>query len=114
MVYIFVFHQKETLVCPMYILILLLSSYLYYNIFYYDNQASEDRYPYKYVCASFRNRSSTRVGKIQVMKVIVLIVIVITMYGCGWKPKVSCNVNDMNTAISDCKEQPQFAISKEF
>ena len=48
------------------------------------------------------------------MKVIVLIVIVITMYGCGIKGKVSCNVNDINTAIQDCKEQPQFGISKEF
>jgi len=65
------------------------------------------------VCASFRNRSSTRVGKIQVMKVIVLL-IVITMYGCGIKGKVSCNVNDINTVIEDCKEHPQFAISKEF
>ena len=47
------------------------------------------------------------------MKVIVLL-IVITIYGCGWKPKVSCNVNDINTVIEDCKKQPQFAISKEF
>jgi hypothetical protein len=48
------------------------------------------------------------------MKVIVLIVIVITMYGCGWKPKVSCNVNDIDTAITECKESPQLAISKSF
>ena len=47
------------------------------------------------------------------MKVIVLI-IVITMYGCGIKTKVSCNVDDINNVITDCKEQPQFAISKEF
>ena len=47
------------------------------------------------------------------MKVIVLIV-VITMYGCGIKGKVSCNVNDINTVIEDCKKQPQFGISKEF
>ena len=47
------------------------------------------------------------------MKVIVLIV-VITMYGCGIKGKVSCNVNDINNAINDCKKQPQFAITKEF
>ena len=65
------------------------------------------------MCASFRNRSSTRVGKIQVMKVIVLL-IVITMYGCGIKPSVSCNVNDIDTVITDCKEQPSFGISKEF
>ena len=48
------------------------------------------------------------------MKSIVLIVIVIAMYGCGIKGKVSCNVNDINTAITDCKQQPQFGISKEF
>ena len=47
------------------------------------------------------------------MKVIVLIV-VITMYGCGIKGKVSCNVNDINTVIDDCKKQPQFAITKDF
>ena len=47
------------------------------------------------------------------MKVIVLIV-VMTMYGCGIKGKVSCNVNDINTVIEDCKKQPQFGITKEF
>ena len=56
---------------------------------------------------------ATQVAKIQVMKVIVLIV-VITMYGCGIKGKVSCNVNDIDTVITDCKEQPSFGISKEF
>ena len=66
------------------------------------------------MCASFRNHLAPRVAKIQAMKVIVLIVIVITMYGCGIKPSVSCNVNDINTAIKDCKEQPQFGISKKF
>ena len=66
------------------------------------------------LCASFRNQLGTRVGKIQVMKVIVLLIIVMTMYGCGIKPSVSCNVNDINTVIEDCKEQPQFGISKEF
>ena len=47
------------------------------------------------------------------MKVIVLM-IVMTMYGCGIKPSVSCNVNDIDTVIDDCKEQPQFAITKDF
>ena len=47
------------------------------------------------------------------MKVIVLM-IVITMYGCGIKTKVSCNVDDINTVIDDCKKQPQFAITKDF
>ena len=48
------------------------------------------------------------------MKVIVLIVIVMTICSCGIKGKVSCNVNDIDTVINDCKEQPQFGISKEF
>ena len=65
------------------------------------------------MCASFRNHLAPRVAKIQVMKVIVLIV-VITMYGCGIKPSVSCNVDDINTVIDDCKKQPQFAITKDF
>ena len=65
------------------------------------------------MCASFRNHLAPRVAKIQVMKVIVLIV-VITMYGCGIKPSVSCNVDDINTVIDDCKKQPQVGISKEF
>ena len=47
------------------------------------------------------------------MKVIVLL-IVITMYGCGIKGKVSCNVNDINTVIEDCKKHPLFGISKSF
>ena len=75
---------------------------------------SQDPYSYKYVCASFRNRSSTRVGKIQVMKVIVILIIVMTICSCGIKTKVSCNVSDIDNAINDCKEHPQFAISKEF
>ena len=48
------------------------------------------------------------------MKVIVLIVIVMTICSCGIKAKVSCDVNDINNVIVDCKEHPQFAISKEF
>ena len=47
------------------------------------------------------------------MRVIVLI-IVMTMYGCGIKGKVSCNVNDIDNVITDCKEQPSIGISKEF
>ena len=61
-----------------------------------------------------QKRSRYQSRRNQSMKVIVLIVIVITMYGCSTKVKVSCNVNDINTAIQDCKEQPQFGISKEF
>ena len=49
------------------------------------------------------------------MKVIVLM-IVITMYGCGFKPKVSCNTEniDIKNITESCIEQPQFGISKEF
>ena len=47
------------------------------------------------------------------MKVIVLM-IVMTMYGCGFKPKVSCKIDDINKVIDDCKKQPQFGISKDF
>ena len=65
------------------------------------------------MCASFRDHLSYPGSENQSMKVIVLIV-VITMYGCGIKGKVSCNVNDINTVITDCKEQPQFAITKDF
>ena len=65
------------------------------------------------MCASFRDHLSYPGSENQRMKVIVLI-IVITMYGCGIKGKVSCNVNDIDTAITDCKEQPSFGISKEF
>ena len=74
----------------------------------------EDRYYYKYVCASFRNHLAPRVAKIQAIKIILLIVIIITMYRFDIKPSVSCNVNDINTVIEDCKKQPQFGISKEF
>ena len=65
------------------------------------------------MCASFRDHLSYPDSENQSMKVIVLIV-VITMYGCGIKGKVSCNVNDINTVITDCKERPSFGISKEF
>ena len=48
------------------------------------------------------------------MKVIVLLVIVITMYGCGFKPKVSCKIDDINNIAESCIEKPEFAITKEF
>ena len=48
------------------------------------------------------------------MKAIVLLIVVMTIYSCGIKAKVSCNVNDINNVITDCKEQPQFGISKSF
>ena len=48
------------------------------------------------------------------MKVIVILIIVMTICSCGIKTKVSSNVSDIDNAINDCKEHPQFAISKEF
>jgi len=48
------------------------------------------------------------------MKAIVLLIVAMTICSCGIKAKVSCNVNDINNVITDCKEQPQFGISKEF
>ena len=61
-----------------------------------------------------QKRSRYQSRRNQSMKVIVLIVIVMTICSCGIKAKVSCDVNDINNVIVDCKEHPQFAISKEF
>ena len=48
------------------------------------------------------------------MKVIVILIIVMTICSCGIKAKVSCNVNDIDTVINDCKEQPQLGVSIPF
>ena len=48
------------------------------------------------------------------MKAIVLLIVAMTICSCGIKAKVSCNVNDIDTAINDCKEQPQLGISIPF
>ena len=61
-----------------------------------------------------QKRSRYQSRRNQSMKVIVLIVIVITMYGCSTKVKVSCNVNDIDNVITDCKEHPQLGISIPF
>ena len=61
-----------------------------------------------------QERSRYQSKQNQRMKSIVLIVIVMTICSCGIKAKVSCNVNDINNVITDCKEHPQFGISKEF
>ena len=47
-------------------------------------------------------------------KTIVLLIVVITTYSCGIKTKISCNVNDVNNVIVDCKEQPSVGITKDF
>ena len=66
------------------------------------------------MCASFRDHLSYPGSENQSMKVIVLLIVVITICSCSTKVKVSCNVNDIDTVINDCKEQPQFGITKEF
>ena len=48
------------------------------------------------------------------MKSIVLLIVVMTICSCGIKAKVSCNVNDINNVITDCKEHPQLGISIPF
>ena len=45
------------------------------------------------------------------MKVIVILIIVMAICSCGIKAKVSCNVNDIDNVITDCKEHPQLGIS---
>ena len=47
-------------------------------------------------------------------KTIVLLIVVITTYSSGIKTKISCNVDDINNVIEDCKEQPSVAITKDF
>ena len=76
----------------------------------------EDPHSYKYSMCVLQKRSRYQSRRNQIMKVIVLIVIVMTMYGCGFKPKVSCNLKgiDIENITESCIEQPQFAISKEF
>ena len=74
----------------------------------------EDPHSYKYSMCVLQKPARYQSRRNQRMKVIVLIVMMITICSCGIKGKVSCNVDDINNAINDCKEQPQFAITKEF
>jgi len=46
--------------------------------------------------------------------IIVLVVMIMTICSCSAKVKVSCDVNDINNVITDCKEHPQFAIAFPF
>ena len=61
-----------------------------------------------------QERSRYQSKQNQRMKSIVLIVIVMTICSCGIKAKVSCNVNDIDNVITDCKEHPQLGISIPF
>jgi len=60
-----------------------------------------------------QKRSRYQSRRNQIMKVIV-VMIVMTMYGCGFKPKVSCKIDDINNITESCIEQPEMSISKEF
>ena len=73
----------------------------------------EDPHSYKYSMCVLQKRSRYQSRRNQIMKVIVLM-IVITMYGCGVKPKISCKIDDIKNITESCIEQPEFAISKEF
>ena len=46
--------------------------------------------------------------------IIVLVVMIMTICSCSAKVKVSCDINSKEEVIQQCKETPQFAISKEF
>ena len=48
------------------------------------------------------------------IKVIVLLIVAMTICSCGWKPKVSCTVENKDTIIKGCIERPQLGISKSF
>ena len=48
------------------------------------------------------------------MKVIVILIVVMTICSCGIKTKVSCNVNSIETVITECKESPQLGVSIPF
>ena len=48
------------------------------------------------------------------MKAIVLLIVMITICSCGIKAKVSCDINDIDNVITDCKESPQLGISIPF
>ena len=74
----------------------------------------EDRYYYKYVCASFRNPPRPQVAKTQMIKVIVLLIVAMTICSCGWKPIIICDFDDTSSILKDCVKRPQLGISKEF
>ena len=47
-------------------------------------------------------------------RTVVLLIVVMTICSCGIKAKVSCDINDIDNVITECKESPQFGISKSF
>ena len=47
-------------------------------------------------------------------KTIVLLIVVITTYSCGFKPRVSCKIDDINNITESCIYKPEFGITKEF
>ena len=75
---------------------------------------SEDRYPYKYSCASFRNPLRPHIADNQMIKIIVILIIAMTICSCSAKIKVSCDMNSKEETIQQCKETPQFGIAIPF
>ena len=61
----------------------------------------EDRYYYKYVCASFRNPPRPQVAKTQMIKVIVLLVLLITIYSCTGMEFVCNDLFDNTLSLSE-------------
>ena len=48
------------------------------------------------------------------IKVIVLLIVVMTICSCGWKPIIICDFDDTSSILKDCVKRPQLGISKEF
>jgi len=74
----------------------------------------EDPYSYKYSCASFRNPLRPHIADNQMIKIIVILIAVMTICSCSAKVKVSCDVNNKEEILQQCKEHPQFGIAIPF
>jgi len=56
---------------------------------------------------------STRTAFVASYMKIFCVLFFVLLVGCV-KVSIRCNVNDIASAVEDCKEQPNMAISKEF
>ena len=52
------------------------------------------------------------------MKYLFLFLVILLIVSCGWKTRVSCQVDDKAETLEqigqECWEQPEFGIKKEF
>jgi|TARA_B110000908_G_C9954663_1_gene314106 hypothetical protein len=48
------------------------------------------------------------------IKIIVILIAVMTICSCSAKVKVSCDVNNKEEILQQCKEHPQFGIAIPF